>query len=79
VIPYIGNEKNLEYALVSKIVKLTRKDFPTVTLVTSADIPEKIISTLSQILAETARVSPFPVKEESKALPTDASLLLVIE
>lgn len=80
VIPYIGNEKNLEYALVSKIAKMTRKSTPNVTLVTSTDISKELISSMVKKLSETVTVTPFQVLDDTREIPKkEGEIYLILE
>lgn len=79
-IPYIGNEKNLEYSLLSKMIKLTRKNLPKVTLVTSSDVSAEVIDKMKKLLAETTQISHTAVTNETKVIEKkEGEIYLVIE
>ena len=79
IIPYLWQTQNLEYSLVSKILKLTNDKKKSVSLIYSDDIDKQVIYVMNQVLSENYDVSFNEINSDTKTLwniNSDINLIL---
>jgi len=78
-IPYLGNTKNLEYSLISKILKLTNKNKKELWIFYSSDFDKQTVSTIDKILSENYSVNLQKIDDKTKSLKLNSDAYLILE
>ena len=80
VIPYLGNADNLEYSLVSKILKLTSKTRKRVDILVSDDIDDKVVQSIGNALYDTYDVQEQKItKDTTDITAKDDDIFILLE
>jgi len=80
LINYLWHAKNLEYALVSKILKITNNKKKTVSIIYSDDISDRVIYSMNQVLSDNYDVNLNKITKNTSFLKdTSSDINLILE